>query len=224
MHTQDSGCTRRDFVKLTAGTAMAAAAGAAQHAFAEQPAPGEPPAAGRPRIGCVSWCFHNLGAGNTRPEQAIEIIGPMGFDGIELILTGRREIADYWTDATIARIRKRLDHYQLQVPQFALFQPVVEELSSTKADDRQRALDRFEAGCRIAAKLGAPIVNIVAPWPRELTAPAAGSYLPRYYEVSDAKPGVKFHIDIAPDSTGSFCGALSWGRSKPASTVPGPVA
>ena len=39
-------------------------------------------------------------------------------------------------------------------------------------------------------------MNIVAPWPRELTAPAAGSYLPRYYEVSDAKPGVKFHIDI----------------------------
>ena len=83
------------------------------------------------------------------------------------------------------------------MPQFALFQPVVEELTSPNADERQKALDRFEAGCRIAAKLGAPIVNIVAPWPRELKGPTP-AYLPRYYEVSDAKPGEKFHIDIAP--------------------------
>ena len=40
----------------------------------------------------------------------------MGFEGIELILTGPAEIADYWTDATIDGIRKRLDHYKLQVP------------------------------------------------------------------------------------------------------------
>ena len=47
-----------------------------------------------------------------------------------------------------------------------MFQPVVEELTSTRADERQQALDRFEAGCRIARKLDAPIVNIVAPWSR----------------------------------------------------------
>lgn len=189
--------TRRHFVKLSASTALAAAAGAARRVrAAEQPAPGQRAPAARPRISSVSWNFHNLGAGNTRPELAIEQIGEVGFEGIELILTGRAEIAEYWTDATISKIRKRLDHYKLRVPQFALFQPVVEELTSTSADERAKALDRFEAGCRIAAKLGAPIVNIVAPWPRELKGP--GSYLPRYYDVSDAKPGVKFHIDIAP--------------------------
>jgi sugar phosphate isomerase/epimerase len=194
----DADCTRRDFVRLTAGTALAAAAGAATAAHAaEQPAPGAPPSGARPRISCVSWCFHNLGGGATRPDEAIETIGQIGFDGIELILTGRGEIADYWTDATIGAIRKRLDHYKLQVPQFALFQPVVEELTSTSADERQKALDRFEAGCRIARKLGSPIVNIVAPWPRELSAPGGG-YLPRYNDVPDAKPGEKFHIDIAP--------------------------
>ncbi len=190
-------CTRRDFVKLSAGTVLAAAAGTARPVqAAEQPAPRQPAAATRPRLSSVSWNFHNLGAGNTRPDLAIEQIGGMGFEGIELILTGRAEITAYWTDATISKIRKRLDHYKLQVPQFALFQPVVEELTSTSPDERAKALDRFEAGCRIAAKLGAPIVNIVAPWPRELKGP--GSYLPRYYDVSDAKPGVKFHIDIAP--------------------------
>jgi sugar phosphate isomerase/epimerase len=192
-------CTRRDFVRLGAGSVLAAAAGAAGTAQAAgQAAAGQAAPAARPRISSVSWNFHNLGAGNTRPDLAIEQVGEMGFEGIELILTGRGEIAAYWTDATIDRIRKRLDHYKLQVAQFALFQPVVEELTSTRADERAKALDRFEAGCRIAARLGAPIVNIVAPWARQLSAPAAGYYLPRYYEVAEAKPGVKFHIDIAP--------------------------
>jgi sugar phosphate isomerase/epimerase len=196
MYTND--CTRRDFVRLSAGTVLAAATGTARSIqAADLPAPSPTPAAGRPRISSVSWNFHNLGAGYTRPDKAIEQIGEMGFEGIELILTGRAEIAAYWTDATIGEIRKRLDHYKLQVPQFALFQPVVEELTSRSADERAKALDRFEAGCRIAVKLGAPIVNIVAPWARELTARGAG-YLPRYYDVADAKPGVKFHIDIAP--------------------------
>ncbi len=190
-------CTRRDFVKLGAGAALAAAAGATRPVQAAEPAEASQRApAARPRISSVSWNFHNLGGGNTRPEAAIEQIGELGFEGIELILTGRAEIADYWTDATIGRIRKRLDHYKLHVPQFAIFQPAVEELTSTSPDERAKAIDRFEAGCRIAARLGAPIVNIVAPWPGELKGP--GSYLPRYYEVADAKPGVKFHIDIAP--------------------------
>ena len=178
-------CTRRDFVRLAAGTALAATAGAAHAA----------PAGSRPRIGCVSWCFHNL-RGGVGPEQAIDTIGELGFEGIELILQGRKGIADFWTDATIDAIRKQLDRYRLQVPQFAVFQPVVEELTSVRADERRQALDRFEAGCRIARKLGSPIVNIVAPWPRELRGPTG--YLPRYFEVADAKPGVKFHIDIAP--------------------------
>jgi len=187
--------TRRDFVKLTAGTVLATAVGGAW--AAEESVLSKPLAAARPKISSVSWNFHNLGAGYTRPDQAIEQIGPMGFEGIELILTGRAEIAAYWTDATIDKIRKRLDFYKLQVPQFAMFQPVVEELTSSIGDERQKALDRFEAGCRIAVKLGAPMVNIVAPWARELSAPGNG-YLPRYYDVPDAKPGAKFHIDIAP--------------------------
>ncbi len=189
-----TACTRRDFVKVAAGTVLATAATTAT--LAEQPTASPPQSESRPLISCVSWCFHNLGAGDTRPEQAIETIGEMGFEGIELILTGRNEIADYWTDATIARVRKRLEHFKLQVPQFAIFQPVVEDLTSTNMDERQRALDRFEKGCRIAAQLDAPLVNIVAPWPRELQGPT--TYLPRYYDVANAQPGDKFHIDIAP--------------------------
>ena len=32
---------------------------------------------GRPKIGCVSWCFHTLAPGG-HPEEAIDIIGSLG--------------------------------------------------------------------------------------------------------------------------------------------------
>ena len=133
----DAACTRRDFARRSAVTGLAAASAGTPLAAAA-PAPGLPPAGGRPRISCVSWCFHALGAGNTRPEEAIELIGQMGFEGIELILTGRAEIGNYWTDGVISRIRKRLEHYKLEVPQFALFQPVVEELADASATRGRR--------------------------------------------------------------------------------------
>jgi len=154
------------------------------------------PAQGKPKVGCLSWCFHNLSPA-ADPEQAIDIIGQMGFDGIELIVTARRDLNDFWTDARIDRLNQKLERNKLRVSQFVLFQPVVEDLSSTKADERAQALDYFESGCRIARRLSAPMINIVAPWARELKGPT--EYLPRYYEVDNPKPGEKFHIDIAED-------------------------
>lgn len=150
--------------------------------------------AGRPKIGCVSWCFHSF-AGGSDPQPAIDTIGDLGFDGVELILLAREDITGYWTDAKIAQIREQLERNQLEVAQFVLFHPVVEGLTSINPEERQHNLDYFEAGCRMGQKLGARIVNLVAPWPKELTGPRA--YLPRYYEAPNPKPGEKFHIDIA---------------------------
>jgi len=149
----------------------------------------------RARIGSVSWNFHSLAPG-AHPEEAIDIIGSLGFEGIELIANSRQDVDDYWTDATIGRIRKQLERNHLILNQFPFFQPVVEGLTSRDAEERKRSLDYFERGCRIAKKLGAPMVNIVAPWARELSAPST-AYLPRYF-MGDPKPGEKFHIDVAP--------------------------
>ena len=164
--------------------------------FVSSVALGSPLAAAqrRPKIGSVSWNFHSLAPG-ANPEEAIDIIGSLGFDGIELIANSRRDVDEYWTDPTIDRIRKKLERNRLLVPQFPMFQPVVEGLTSRKPDERNKSLDYFEAGCRIGRKLGAPMVNIVAPWARELS--AASEYLPRYF-LGTPKPGEKFHIDIAP--------------------------
>jgi sugar phosphate isomerase/epimerase len=151
---------------------------------------------GRPRIGCCSWCFHSFGGG-TDPQEAIDILGEIGFEGTDLILNSRQDITDLWTDEKIGQTRKQLERNHLTLAQFVIFQPVVEGLTSTDRAERDRNLDYFEDGCRIGEKLGAPIVNIVAPWPREMSRPGGG-YLPRYYDLPNPKPGEKFHIDLAP--------------------------
>lgn len=148
----------------------------------------------RAKIGSVSWNFHALTEG-AHPEEAIDIIGSLGFEGIELIANSRKDVDEYWTDATIDRIRKQLERNRLVLIQFPFFQPVTEFLTSAKPDERKVGLDYFEKGCNIAKKLGAPMVNMVAPWARELK--STNEYLPRYF-MGDGKPGEKFHIDIAP--------------------------
>ncbi len=203
--TRGDKITRRDFVMATGG-ALGVMAGAAEvRAQEKKPEERAKPAAGiataapsitpRARIGCVSWCFHSF-AGGTKPEEAIDVLGEIGFEGTDLILLAREDIQGYWTDPKIEELLKKLEKNKLAVAQFVIFQPVVEGLSSLDLEERKKNLEYFEAGCRIGKKLGAPIINIVAPWARELKGP--GGYLPRYYDVSKPKPGEKFHIDIAP--------------------------
>ncbi|UCG49898.1 MAG: sugar phosphate isomerase/epimerase [Phycisphaerales bacterium] len=151
-------------------------------------------AQGRPKVGCLSWCFHSLSPG-ADPEPGLDIIGELGFEGVELIVSASRDLKEFWTDAKIERLNQKLRKNRLLVSQFVLFQPVVEDLSSTNRVAREQALANFEAGCRIGRKLGAPIINIVAPWARELKGPTG--YLPRYYEITNPRPGQKYHIDIA---------------------------
>lgn len=151
-------------------------------------------ARGKPKVGCLSWCFHSLSPG-ADPEPALDIIGELGFDGVELIVNAPGDLKTFWTNARIDRLNQKLRQNKLVVSQFVMFQPVVEDLSSTNAAAREQALGNFEAGCRIGKALGAPMVNIVAPWARELKGPT--SYLPRYYEIAQPKPGQKYHIDIA---------------------------
>jgi len=187
---------RREFISVLgmgSYALMASASGAPPEAV--PPAMAEDEAGNRRiKIGCVSWNFHSLEPG-AHPEEAIDIIGSLGFEGVELIANSRMDVDEYWTDATIDRIKKQLERNHLVVNQYPFFQPVVEGLTSTKPDERKVSLDYFEKGCVIAKKLGAPMVNIVAPWARELSSTAG--YLPRYF-MDDGKPGDKFHIEIAP--------------------------
>jgi sugar phosphate isomerase/epimerase len=178
---------RRQFLQ----TAAIAASGLALPTGAAEP---PPHSQGMTRIGCLSWCFHDLSPA-ADPEPALDVIGELGFDGVELIATARRDLKEFWTEARIDRLSQKLQRNKLRVSQFVLFQPVVEDLSSTDRAARELAIGCFEAGCRIGKKLDSPIINIVAPWARELKGPT--EYLPRYYEIENPRPGQKYHIDIS---------------------------
>jgi sugar phosphate isomerase/epimerase len=197
MASTKKSMSRRDFVAAAAGAAGILASSRAIHATtpASSAAEPKPTPPGRPRIGCTSWCFHSFEAG-ADPSEAIDIMGSLGFEGTELIINSRQDFKGVWADAGVDKIRKKLEQNKLEVAQFVMFQPVVEGLSSLDPEERKRNLDHFEEGCRVGKKLGAPMVNVVAQWPRELKGPS--DYLPRYYELAGAKPGDKFHIDIAP--------------------------
>src|SRR5262245_37711664 len=64
------------------------------------------------KVGCLSWCFHDFSPG-VDSEPAIDIIGELGFDGIELIVTAQRDLKDYWTDARIDSYKKKLEKNKL---------------------------------------------------------------------------------------------------------------
>jgi sugar phosphate isomerase/epimerase len=169
---------RRDFLASTLAATTAAA-----------------PASGSVRVACGSFCFHAFRAG-AYPDEAVDIIGSMGFDGIELIINAREDFDTYWQGKTLDALRARLDKHKLAISQFILFQPVVEGLTSLDKAERDRNLDWLERGAKVARQLNAPILNIVAPWPREITGPV--DYIPRYYDIESPKPNEKFHLDIAP--------------------------
>lgn len=192
--------SRRDFLARL-GAGGTAAAIARQGGVFSRPAMGAAVGGsrrkpGRMAVGCVSWCFRGIGQGPPW-DDAIEIIGGMGFDGIELIVSRAEDLDNYWKEPQLSGVRRLLEKHKLRVSQFVLFQQAVAGLSSLDRDERARNLDIFERGCRVGAKLDSPFINIVAPWAQGLRGPQG--YLPRYYAVSGSGPEPKFHIDIPED-------------------------
>ena len=122
-----SDLNRRQFLGATAlaSTALPLAMVTNEPALSAQ-------AKSKPKLGCVSWCFHSFSPG-ADPESAIDIIGGLGFAGIELIVTAPEDLKTFWTDDRIGRLRRKLERNRLLVSQFVLFQPVVEELTSCPA-------------------------------------------------------------------------------------------
>lgn len=137
------------------------------------------------KVGCAAWTWTEP-AHNPPYEGAIRSIGELGFDGIELILRDFEDIKGYWAPEKRKEINRMLDHYGLEVSQFAMFQNVMDGLASLDKVRIRRSVDAFKAGCEISADLGCDIVNFVSPWPDVITAP--NSYLPEYYYIN--VPGV----------------------------------
>src|SRR5512140_1467639 len=102
-----SSLNRRQFLELTA-TAVAATP------FVTHAADSNSSRSGKIHLGCVSWNFHSLGPA-ADPEEAIDIISGLGFDGIELIATSRGDFKTFWTDDRVDRVKKKVEQNKLQV-------------------------------------------------------------------------------------------------------------
>ena len=159
------------------------------------------------RLGCVSWAFRSIGEGPPW-DTAIRTVGDLGFSGIELIVARAEELTTHWNDRTLAGVRGLLDRTGLTCSQFVLFQNAVAGLGSRTISEKRTALRTFQRACAVAKALGGRIINIVAPWPSDITGPHA--YLPRYYAIPEGTdappPAKKFHLNVPT----SFPAGQAW--------------
>jgi len=187
--------SRRGFVKgVTAGAVtIAAVSNAASRA---QPADAQPEKKGdgKIRLAAVSWNFRAIAAGPPWTEP-IDILADLGFEGVEPICAQPEQLDAVLAEPHYSNLMRQLERRKMALPQFVLFQSAVAELGDLDSEKRKRALDVFARGCQVAAKVGAPIVNIVAPWPTAYRKQGY-DYLPRYYSTGTTMPGPKFWFDV----------------------------
>lgn len=133
------------------------------------------------KIGCAVWTFT---APNYNPpyEQAIETIGELGFDAVELILWDPEDLEAYWTEKKVDELRKLCESYYLAVSEFAVYRNVVPDLASLDLSRKERSLAAFGRACLLARALGTDTINMVAHWPDGLKAPVP--YPPAYIHVN----------------------------------------
>ncbi|MFT4218924.1 MAG: sugar phosphate isomerase/epimerase family protein [Microbacterium sp.] len=142
-------------------------------------------------IGCAVWTFTEP-AHNPPYEEAIGIVGELGFDRTELILRDFDDIDGYWSGDRPRAIGELLKRNGLELSQFAMFQNVMSGLASLVPEERSRSMEAFKAGCGIARQLDCSLVNFVSPWPEVVTSP--NPYLPEYYYIN--VPGVDPRLRI----------------------------
>lgn len=191
--TAASGISRRGFLKTLAAGATAVAA----TPTSARPASGGPShrsSTGKIGLGAVSWNFRSIMAG---PPWTVPIdaCAELGFEAVELICAKVEQLDATLAEPHFSNLMRQLERTKIAVSQFVLFQSMVADLGSRDAEKRKRALEVFAKGCKVAAKLGAPIINIVAPWPTVYHKRGWG-YLPRYYSTGTTMPGPKFRFDV----------------------------
>ncbi|BFL48260.1 sugar phosphate isomerase/epimerase family protein [Lactonifactor longoviformis] len=127
------------------------------------------------KVGAAVGCF-------THPhyeppyEEAVKMIGELGFDGIELIAYTAEDLSQYYTDERCRELDRIIKGYNMELSEFILYAHAVEDLLDNDNKKRDKALEFFERGLETAAKLGTETINVVSNWPKELKAPVP--YLP----------------------------------------------
>ena len=196
MNTENGdNMSRRGFLKgIGAGAVGAAALPAGAPSAAPAAETAQPAAPGAVRLGSVSWNFGSIVAGPPWTSE-IDATADLGLEGIEVICAKPEHLDATVAEPHLSDLLRQLDRCKIAISQFVLFQPLVADLGSPDAEQRKRALDVFAKACKVAVKVRAPIINIVAPWPTVYHKEGWG-YLPRYYSAGAKDPQPKFQFDV----------------------------
>lgn len=156
------------------------------------------------KVGCAVGCF-TFPHYDPPYENAVQKIGELGFDGLEMIVAEKEDLFDYYTPDRVKKLRSMYESYGMELSQLALYATVVTGLMETGKAKKQAAYDLFKKGFEIAQGLGTDKVNIVSNWPNEFTAPIP--YLPCHFHpngVNPFSPKLKMDIPRNYDAKGAW--------------------
>lgn len=129
------------------------------------------------RLGACIWNF-NPGPYCAPYEDAVRATAKAGFAGAEPIIFSADDIANYYTAAKVAELRRLIEDSGMTTTQVDIYDHPVHDLASFDPPARQRALDNFKRCVEITNGFGVDVLNTVSQWSAELTAPIG--YPPSY--------------------------------------------
>lgn len=122
------------------------------------------------KLGCGTWAFSSP---HYQPpyDDAIKIIGDMGFKALEMILFEDGDQYTYYTPEKIKELRASYESYGMTLSEFAIYTPIVGDLSHMDPERREKAFQKFVEGANIAKALGSEAVNLVSNWVQDVKCP-----------------------------------------------------
>jgi len=156
------------------------------------------------KLGCAVGCF-TYPSYEAPYEEAIQKIGSLGFQGLELIAYKEEDLKEYYTTSTIHRLKDLYQGYGMELSEFIVYASLVEGLVSRDLKEKQRAFDTVKRCMEVAWELGTDKINLVSGWPKELKAPIA--YPPSYIHpfvsgVQKFEPKLKMELPPNFDANG----------------------
>lgn len=148
------------------------------------------------RLGCGAWVYSSP---HYQPpyEEAVRIIGEMGFGALELIAFEEKDLDEYYTPEVVKKLRELYESYGMILSEFAVYTPVVADLAHMDENRREKAFAIFKKAALIARELGSQAMNLVSNWVQDVKCPM--DYPPCYITpfvngVGKSSPKLKMEI------------------------------
>ena len=142
------------------------------------------------------------------PEEAIALIGELGFDGFEIIAFSRDELQTYAENGRVRQLVALYESFGMQLSELVVDTGALKGLARSEPEYKKDALDTLDVAASVLRDLGGKILNFVPNWPHGISAPHR--YLPSYIHpvVPGAQPGAgpTLRLELPPD----FSWELIW--------------